>query len=90
MRKSKTSKWIFISIGGIVVVLISFTLIYSLLIPDACYYHTHEMNSLMSFFYSAGPASNGHPEPNILNLILSLSIGGVIGYRIYENIDKEN
>jgi hypothetical protein len=44
MKKSTTSKWIFICLGGIMMVAFSFTLLFRLLIPDVCYYHTHEMN----------------------------------------------
>lgn len=89
MRKSKTLKWTLISICGIGMVLTSFTLLYDLLIPDICYYHTHEMNSFLNLFYSAGPASNGHPEPNILNFVLSLLVGGIIGNGIYKILTKK-
>lgn len=84
MRESKTSKWTLISICGIVMVITNFTLLYDLLIPDICYYHIHEMNSFLNLFYSAGPADNGHPSPNFLNLIISLIIGGILGYGIYK------
>jgi len=84
MKESKTLKWIFISVGGILMSLISFTLIYDLLIPDVCYYHMNEMNSFMNLFYSAGPAENGHPGPNLLNLIVSLIIGGILGFGMYK------
>jgi len=90
MGKSKTSKWTFILVGGIGMFLISFTLIYNLLIPDICYYHTHEMNSFMNLFYSAGGADNGHPSPNFLNLIISLIIGGILGYGIYKYLTNKN
>ncbi|MBS3993081.1 MAG: hypothetical protein KGZ87_05135 [Bacteroidetes bacterium] len=89
MEKSKTLKWTLISICGIGMVLTSFTVLYELLIPDICYYHTHEMNSFLNLFYSAGPASNGHPEPNILNFILSLLVGGIIGNGIYKLLTKK-
>ena len=61
-------------------VVLSFTLLYKLLIPDVCYYHTHEMNSFMSLFYSSGPADNGHPTPNFTNFLVSFVFGGIIGY----------
>ena len=88
MRESKTLKWIIISVCGILMFLISFTLIYDLLIPDICYYHINQMNSFMNLFYSAGPADNGHPEPNLLNFLISLFIGGILGYWIYKIITK--
>ena len=90
MKESKTIKWVFITVGGISMCLISFTLIYDLLIPDICYYHTNEMNSFMNLFYSAGGADNGHPSPNLLNLIVSLIIGGILGYGIYKYLTNKN
>lgn len=88
MKESKILKWIFILVGGILMCLISFTLIYDLLIPDICCYHLNEMNPFMNIFYSAGPADNGHPSPNLLNLIISLIIGGILGYGIYKYFAK--
>ncbi len=88
MKENKTLKWVFISVGGITVFLISFT-VYELLIPDICYYHTNEMNSFMNLFYSAGGADNGHPEPNILNFITSILIGGILGNGIYKLVTKQ-
>jgi len=90
MKESKTLKWIFISVGGILICLISFTLIYDLLIPDICYYHINEMNPIMNLFYSAGGADNGHPSPNLLNFIFSLFIGGILGYGIYKIVTNKN
>lgn len=90
MKKNKISNWIYISIGGILFFLFSFTIIYNLLIPDVCYYHTHKMNLIMNLFYSAGPADNGHPEPNLLNFIFSFFIGGLIGNEIHKYKKKVN
>ncbi|MBU2994805.1 hypothetical protein KO500_00050 [Cellulophaga baltica] len=90
MKESKTLKWMFISVGGIIMCLISFTLIYDLLIPDLCYYHLNEMNSFLNLFYSAGPADNGHPSPNLLNLIISLITGGILGNGIYKYLTNKN
>ncbi len=63
-------------------------IIYGLLIPDDCYYHTHKMNSLMSLFYSNEPGDNGHPFPNSLNFILSLLIGVILEYIFYKIVVK--
>ena len=90
MKESKIIKWIFISIGGILICLISFTLIYYLLIPDICYYHNNEMNSFINLFYSAGGADNGHPSPNLLNLMISLIIGGILGHGTYKYLTNKN
>tara|TARA_B110000240_G_C13278137_1_gene358865 strand:- start:84 stop:365 length:282 start_codon:yes stop_codon:yes gene_type:complete len=89
MKENKTLKWTFISVGGIIVFLISFTIIYELLIPDICYYHTNEMNSFMNLFYSAEVADNGHPKPNKLNFITSIIVGGILGNGIYKLVTKQ-
>ncbi|MEP5340167.1 MAG: hypothetical protein ABJL44_11325 [Algibacter sp.] len=88
-KKNKTLKWFYFSVGGIIMFIISFTLIYDLLIPDICYYHMNEMNSFMSLFYSAGGVDNGHPSPNLLNFLFSLFIGGVLGNGIYMIVAKK-
>lgn len=89
MKKSNTLKLTFIGIGGIGMLLTSYTLIYDLLIPDACYYHMNELNPFIGLFYSSNPASNGHPEPNILNLLISISVGGILGIGIYKILTNE-
>lgn len=89
MKKSKTLKWSFISIGGIGMLLISFTFIYDLLIPDICYYHTNEMNSLMKLFYSTKASDNGHLSPNLFNFTFSLFTGGMLGFVSYKILTKK-
>jgi hypothetical protein len=90
MKKNKILKWIFISLGGILMCLMSFTLIYDLLIPEPCYYHINEMNSFMNLFYSPELIENGHPSPNLFNFIISLLIGGIFGYGIYKYLINAN
>ena len=48
------------------------------------------MNPIMNLFYSAGGADNGHPSPNLLNLITSLIIGGILGFGIYKYLTNKN
>lgn len=88
MKKTSTLKWICIALGAILMVVLSFTLIYDLLIPDLCYYHTNEMNFIMSIFYSAGPADNGHPGPNLTNFLVSLAFGGILGFSVFRLLSK--
>ena len=61
----------FIAAGALVMIYLNYTLIYDLIIPDPCYYHTHEMNFIMKIFYTTDSAANGHPEPNMVNVLLS-------------------
>lgn len=89
MKGSKIFNLVYIFLGGFLVFIFSFTLIYYILIPDVCYYHTNKMNFLMNLFYSAGPADNGHPEPNLLNFVVSFIIGGILGNISYRFIIKK-
>ncbi|AOW17615.1 hypothetical protein LPB03_09110 [Polaribacter vadi] len=90
MKKNKGLKYFLISFGAFGLFLLSFTIIYDLLIPDVCFYHVNEMNAFMKLFYSAGGADNGHPGPNFLNFILSSFIGGLVGYKFYLLIIRSN
>jgi hypothetical protein len=83
MKSNKSLKYTLITAGSISMFLLSFTVIYYLLIPDVCYYHINEMNPFINLFFSAARGGNGHPEPNFLNFILSLFIGGFIGFKLY-------
>ena len=85
MKNTNFNKWVFIVIGGFITSIFSFTILYDLLIPDICYYHSHEMNFIMSLFFSASFASNGHPEPNLTNFIISFLVGSLIGFVILKS-----
>ena len=88
MKYTNFKKWLFITIGGIVFHVFSFTWLYDFLIPDPCYYHSHEMNYFMGLFFSALSASNGHPEPNLVNFILSFLVGSLIGFVTFKKFVK--
>lgn len=88
MKYTKFNKWLFIFIGGFVTSFFSFTVLYYLFIPDLCYYHSHEMKCIMSLFFSAYPGSNGHPEPNLTNFIVSFLVGSYIGFVIFKKLAK--
>ncbi len=62
----------------LVIIFLNFCLINSLIIPDVCYYHTHEMNFILNLFYTSSSASGGHPEPNFFNFLFTLFIGFLI------------
>ena len=89
MKRTNFNKWLLIIIGGFITAIFSFTVLYYLLIPDLCYYHSHEMNYIMSLFFTAYPGSNGHPEPNFINFIVSFLIGSYVGFVIFKKFAKQ-
>jgi len=90
MRNKFAIKLIFILVGSFTMLIVSFTVIYDFFIPDVCYYHENEMNSFMSLFYSAKGGDNGHPSPNFLNFLVSVLIGGGVGYMFFPIFFKKN
>ena len=75
--------------GGISVFLFNVLLIERLIIPDICYYHSHDTNFVFDVFYSFPPAEGGHPITSDFSMILSFAIGGFFGfYLIREKMRK--
>ena len=87
--KSKKLKWLIIISCSLLALILNLAIIDKIIIPDPCYYHFNEMNSFMIFFYSASPASGGHPEPNILNLLVTIIIGGLLGKGLIQFISNK-
>jgi hypothetical protein len=71
---------VFIIAGSILAFLFNFLLLDRMLIPDPCYYHTHEAGKLVRLFYEFTSHSGGHPFPTIFNFIFTIAAGGTIGY----------
>lgn len=90
MNKQKIIRWVLIVIGALVTVFVSFTVVYQTFIPDICYYHTHDMNLVMGWFYSSMPGDNGHPSPNLFNLVFSLVIGGLSSDLFYRKLIRKH
>jgi hypothetical protein len=88
IKSTNFNKWSLIIIVGFLSSVFSFTWLYDFLIPDPCYYHSNRMNFLMSIFFSSSSASNGHPEPNLTNFIVSFLVGGLIGFVIFKKFAK--
>ncbi|WP_196892546.1 hypothetical protein [Aureivirga marina] len=88
MKRKRWIRIIFIIVFAGISFFISYGIIYNLLIPDPCFYHTNEMNSFMKLFYGTFPGENGHPSPNLFNIISSLFIGGFIGNYTYLKVLK--
>lgn len=71
--------WMLLSIVGSL--LVNYNWLESKIIPDPCYYHTHEPSDILQWFYTFSSASNGHPEPSLLNLMLTIATGYWIGIK---------
>ncbi len=74
-----------ICIGGVLAFLLNVLLIESVIIPDICYYHTHDTNFFIDTFYDFPSSEGGHPVPSIINIILSLTVGGIVGFLIVKS-----
>jgi hypothetical protein len=84
--KKSNNKWIFLILGVIITILINYSFLNNLIIPDPCFCHLNPTNYWIDLFYNSGNINNGHPEPNILNFLLTILIGlliGKIGYNYY-------
>lgn len=77
---TKHQKITFFSIlSGIILAFIVNAKIQSVIIPDPCYYHTHEPTKMFSLFYSLSPVEGFHPFPTMLNFVLTSLTGISIG-----------
>ena len=68
------------TIGGIVLAFVfNFLIQYTILIPDPCYYHTHDTDKVFDIFYELTSDNGYHPFPTMFNFIFTASIGAIIG-----------
>jgi hypothetical protein len=71
---------VFCLLGAALFLLLNFGFIEHLLIPDPCYYHSHEPGLVFRIFYDL-PASEGyHPLPTWFNLLITMGLGAYAGY----------
>jgi len=88
---NKTNKIILISlisIPGIIIIYVLAFLLESLIIPDECYYETHNSNWFIDLFYDF-PSWNGcHPYPSNFQLILIFISGIYISYFFCKKVFK--
>ena len=69
-------------IGIIVVFLFNYLLLERLIIPDPCYFHSHDTTKVFDLFYELTASEGYHPTPTRFNLILTLIIGAMTGILI--------
>lgn len=86
-KKTMTAKQIVLVIlsalaGAVLVFLFNFLFLDKILIPDPCYYHSHDTNMVFDIFYDL-PASDGyHPFPSTFNILFTAVLGAIIGLRL--------
>jgi len=69
------------------VVIFNYGILERIIIPDACYYHSHDTNFIFDIFYNTSSASGGHPEPNLFNFLFTLMTGFFIAKYILKKIN---
>jgi hypothetical protein len=69
-------------------VFLNYSFLEELLIPDYCYYHSHDTNVVFDVFYNTSTASGGHPEPTLVNLITTLILGGILARVVIRALSK--
>ncbi len=83
-KKVKKAKKILIIFGftilGIFLLFVfNFLILERVIIPDPCYYHSHDTNKVFDLFYELTAQEGYHPTPTRLNVVLTLTTGAIIG-----------
>jgi hypothetical protein len=77
---TKIPLWLFVLAGMAFTFFANYTVIDKIIVPDPCYYHTHDTTKLFNLFYTTYSGDNGHPFPTVFNYIFTLAVGGVASY----------
>jgi uncharacterized membrane protein YgaE (UPF0421/DUF939 family) len=92
----KTGNFVLISlstfIGMVLTFCINFYFLENIIIPDPCYYHSHDTNKIFDIFYEIQGWNGDHPYPTIFNMTLTFAIGaflgGIISPKLLKRKDK--
>lgn len=66
-------------IGIIIAFLFNYLLLERLIIPNPCYYHSHNTTKVFDLFYKLTASEGYHPTPTIFNLTITLITGALTG-----------
>jgi hypothetical protein len=69
--------------GAILALVFNFGVIDRIVVPDPCYYHTHDTTLLFDLFYNITSAEGGHPSPSIFNFIFTIAAGVAAGIALF-------
>lgn len=80
---SKTRKILnrigFTALGTITFFVLNYFVLERIIIPDPCYYHSHDTTKFFDLFYELTANEGYHPTPTNLNKILTLTTGVITG-----------
>lgn len=62
------------------------SVVWPLLIPDDCYYHTNEPNSLIKLLYNFPSSEGGHSIPSVFNFLLFGLSGAYLAIKLTKYI----
>lgn len=69
----------FATLGAIMFFVFNYLVLERIIIPDPCYYHSHDTTKIFDLFYELTASEGYHPTPTYLNLILTLTAGTATG-----------
>ena len=65
--------------GTVLAFVFNFFILDTILIPDPCYYHSHDTNKVFDIFYDLPSSEGYHPFPTKFNFIFTSTIGAIFG-----------
>jgi ribose/xylose/arabinose/galactoside ABC-type transport system permease subunit len=75
--------------GAILALLLNVFVLEKIVIPDPCYYHSHDTSKSFDLFYEFKAIDGGHPSPTWLNLIVTILIGALTGLILGARFSKK-
>lgn len=73
-------------LGGIGMILVSLLIVWPILIPDDCYYHTHDKNLLIFLLYNFPSSEGGHSVPSLFNFLFFGLFGAYFAVKLTKYI----
>ena len=81
---NKLIKTLSLSLGVTGAFFLNYFFIEKFIIPDPCYYHSLDAGILFNLFYDTPSVNGGHPFPSVINLIFTVALGLLIGWKVYK------
>ena len=68
---------------------LNYCIVEPLIVRDPCDYHGKETNGFFNLFYKMESSDGFHPAPTHFNLIVTLTLGLITGYLLYQFISSQ-